>query len=191
MQDIKGSNAIHFVNPKFYLQLFNIKTYHNTHIRFILGGVSCPAGSSGNGGNCQCDNATGWNEGQWKSPWCYDGACYTGQSHDECKDKKNGHPLGDGTWCWNKERNTQCPASGGVTCPAGGRGSGGECQCEKAIGGTEGQWRTPWCYDGVCYTGQAYDGCKDKKNGHPLGDGTWCWNQERNTRCPTTSGRIV
>ena len=157
----------------------------------MLGSVSCPAGSRGNGGECQCEKAIGGTEGQWKDPWCYDGACYTGQPYDECKDKKNGHPLGDGTWCWNKERNTQCPASGGVTCPAGGRGSGGECQCEKAIGGTEGQWRTPWCYDGVCYTGQAYDECKDKKNGHPLGDGTWCWNQERNTRCPTTSGMIV
>jgi len=71
----------------------------------------CPAGNRGTGGICDCTNANGWTEGQWKKPWCYEGQCYTGQAYDECIGKPNGYDLKDGTWCWNEERNTACPAT--------------------------------------------------------------------------------
>ena len=76
-------------------------------------------------------------------------------------------------------------------CDAGSNGAGGACDCTTAKGLTEGEWRQPWCHQGKCYTGQAYDKCVGKSNGHALGDGTWCWNAERNTECPTTTGKIT
>ena len=42
--------GIHFDSIPYCMDIFNIETYHNIHIHFILGGVSCPAGSRGNGG---------------------------------------------------------------------------------------------------------------------------------------------
>lgn len=70
-------------------------------------------------------------------------------------------------------------------CHAGTRGSGGECNCTKAVGWIDGEWWNPWCYEGRCYTGQYYDECVGIANGNSLGDGTWCWNEARNTECPT------
>ena len=29
---------------------------------------------------------------------------------DICKEKPNMHPLGDGTWCFEGRRDTECPA---------------------------------------------------------------------------------
>ena len=70
--------------------------------------VKCPSGERGTGGICDCTNAKEWIEGQWWRPWCHEGKCYTGQKYDECIGKNNSHPLGDGTWCFNEERNTEC-----------------------------------------------------------------------------------
>ena len=84
-----------------------------------------------------------------------------------------------------------------VTCPAGDQGSGGTCDCSKAEGWKENEWRTPWCYKGNCYTGQEYDRCKNKKyskkNKYDLDDGTWCHKArggERHTRCNLSSGNV-
>ena len=74
-------------------------------------------------------------------------------------------------------------------CAAGSKGPGGACDCRTAKGVNEGKWREPWCHEGKCYTGQAYNDCVGKSNGHKLGDKTWCFNGERNTKCPTTPGK--
>jgi len=149
--------------------------------------VYCPAGERGAGGLCICEDAIGHADGEWRQPTCYEGACYNNQAYELCIGQENGHAFGDGTWCWNQLRSTQCPTSNGVICPAGTRSAGGACNCTAAVGYVEGAWRTPWCYEGSCYTGQASEQCIGADNGHPLGDGTWCWGQERNTRCPTAS----
>jgi len=70
-------------------------------------------------------------------------------------------------------------------CHAGTRGKGGQCNCAAAIGWVDGEWWNPWCYEGRCYTGQVYNDCVGQANGASLGDGTWCWNEDRNTECPT------
>jgi len=71
-----------------------------------------------------------------------------------------------------------------VICPAGKKGSGGVCRCNKAAVWKEGPWMTPYCDNGLCKTKQPYKKCEGK-NGHPLGDGTWCWGDKRRTWCPT------
>ena len=73
-------------------------------------------------------------------------------------------------------------------CHAGTRGKGGQCNCAAAIGWVDGEWWNPWCYEGRCYTGQVYNDCVGQANGASLGDGTWCWNEDRNTECPTETG---
>ena len=70
--------------------------------------MNCPSGNRGTGGICDCTNAKGWIDGQWWTPWCHEGKCYTGQEYDKCINKSNTHPLGDGTWCFNEARNTNC-----------------------------------------------------------------------------------
>ena len=78
----------------------------------------------------------------------------------------------------------------GVTiCAPGDRGQGGNCDCSKANGWEEGKWPTRICYEGACYARQEYDQCKGKDNGYRLGDGTWCWVGQRDTKCSTTSGK--
>ena len=54
----------------------------------------------------------------------------------------------------------------------------------------EGSWQPPTCHEGVCYMGQTYNECTGKGNGHPVGDGTWCWEEKRYTKCPTDKGRV-
>ena len=83
-----------------------------------------------------------------------------------------------------------------MTCPAGERGSGGTCNCSEAKGWKEDdEWKTPWCFEGICYSGQDYEECKHKdystKDNYPLNDGTWCHKGERNTECPTSSGNVI
>ena len=84
-----------------------------------------------------------------------------------------------------------------MTCKSGEKGPGGNCECKEAIGWKNGEWKTPWCFQGFCYTSQAYDKCKNKdnstSNNYALNDGTWCQlsgirKGERITRCPTSSG---
>ena len=57
---------------------------------------------------CYCGNAARWSEGGWSDPWCHQGKCYSGKADDRCKNKTNGHQLGDGTWCWTERRDTRC-----------------------------------------------------------------------------------
>ena len=75
-------------------------------------GLSCPGGEKGPGGNCLCSQALGKDQGQWGDPFCHQGLCIIQQltSGDHCKAKPMGlHGLKDGTWCWNKKRQTACP----------------------------------------------------------------------------------
>ena len=53
---------------------------------------------------------------------------------------------------------TDKPA-GPLVCPAGNRGSGGECSCDSVPGWDGsvkdgGSWDGPWCFQGACYAGQ-------------------------------------
>ena len=65
---------------------------------------------------CDCTRATGWIKGEWRDPVCYEGNCYSGQNYVACEGKgllSNPENLGDGTWCFNEERNTQCQTDPG------------------------------------------------------------------------------
>ena len=93
------------------------KIIHNSYFQlalFILADaeVKCDSGEEGNGGTCICSKAVGWAVGKWETPVCHKGACYAGQSYDECKGKSNGHLVGDGTFCYYQKRYTKCPTSG-------------------------------------------------------------------------------
>ena len=60
---------------------------------------------------CDCSKAPGWTVGEWLDPWCHEGKCYSGSKvSEDCKGKSNGHQIGDGTWCWDGRRDTQCHA---------------------------------------------------------------------------------
>ena len=51
----------------------------------------------------------------------------------------------------------------------------------------------PWCYEGKCNSGQDYDGCIGKgldSTAEVLGDGTWCFNERRDTECVAVPGNI-
>ena len=74
-------------------------------------GLSCPGGEKGPGGNCLCSQALGKDQGQWGAPFCHQGLCIIQQlTSDHCKAKPMGlHGLKDGTWCWNKKRQSACP----------------------------------------------------------------------------------
>ena len=74
--------------------------------------TKCPYGGDPNT-VCDCGNAPGWVKGVWPDPWCYGGKCYSGIAHVDCTGKDNGHPLGDGTWCYDGRRDTECPAVAG------------------------------------------------------------------------------
>ena len=67
----------------------------------------------GRGGLCNCKEAPGWDDGNWSNPKCHEGNCYAGQYYDECKGKDNLYSLGDGTWCWDEKRSTECSISSG------------------------------------------------------------------------------
>jgi len=75
----------------------------------------CPAGNRGGGGYCNCAGAIGWVAGEWLvnggQGWCYEGKCYTGQPYAACEGTGNdfGGSLGDGTWCYDSRRDTECP----------------------------------------------------------------------------------
>jgi len=182
------------------------------------GPLVCPAGNRGSGGECSCDSVPGWDGsvkdgGSWDGPWCFQGACYAGQSTEKClanngtdcapcNGKDNGHSLGDGTWCYNGRRDTQCKTSNPKVCPGGKRNpKGGECNCDdpsvfshnvyKKVLADGGKWREPWCWEGQCYTRQASGPGSDlcvgkgvgKKFGGGLGDGSWCFNERRDITC--------
>ena len=77
----------------------------------------CDAGDKGPGGVCDCINEPGWIEDIWWNPWCHKGMCITHMKlpYEECHGKPNGTGLGDGTWCWNEQRNKRCPTIQGKT----------------------------------------------------------------------------
>jgi len=125
-----------------------------------------------------------------------------GTDCEPCKGKDNGHSLGDGTWCWNGRRDTQCKTSNPKVCLGGKRNpKGGECNCDdprvfshnvyKKVLADGGKWREPWCFEGQCYTRQASGPGSDlcvgkgvgKKFGGGLGDGSWCFNERRDITC--------
>ena len=55
-----------------------------------------------------------------------------------------------------------------------------------------GEWLDPWCHEGKCYSGsKVYKDCKGKSNGHQIGDGTWCWDGRRDTRCPAIESNNI
>jgi len=86
-----------------------------------------------------------------------------------------------------------CTPMVATVCDAGDKGTGGVCNCTNAPGWTEGNWWKPWCHQGMCLTGMKlpYEECFGKLNGTGLGDGTWCWDEKRNTRCPTIPGKTT
>ena len=76
-------------------------------------------------------------------------------------------------------------------CHAGTKGKGGQCDCSAVKGWVEGAlnpWMHPYCYEGKCYTTQPYWGCVGALNGVSLGDGTWCFNEDRAAECKTETG---
>ena len=61
------------------------------------------------GGRCDCSNATGLNETEeWTLICDYGGPCFTEQEYEWCVGKDDRRPVGDGTWCYNDKRRTQC-----------------------------------------------------------------------------------
>ena len=74
---------------------------------------TCPNGAKDPQEACDCSKAPGWVAGKWKDPWCYKGRCFTGQEFKDCDGKEDGHPIGDGTWCFKSRRDTECPAHTG------------------------------------------------------------------------------
>ena len=72
--------------------------------------ITCPAGVKGSGGLCQCEKTSVWNEGKWEPPRCNKGFCIMSQINSKCNGKKNGHQMGDQTWCWNGKRSSRCPS---------------------------------------------------------------------------------
>ena len=81
-----------------------------------LGNFTCPAGSIGQGGRCDCRWAPGWNQFDWKHE-CIDGICYASQDYPLCYGKDPWHPVGDGTVCYENKRYTYCYTITGITTP--------------------------------------------------------------------------
>ena len=73
-------------------------------------------------------------------------------------------------------------------CPPGTKGPGGICQCSTM---EDGPWSEPKCNKGLCKANQDYEDCVGKKNGTMIGDGFWCWNNKRGTRCPMIPSNYV
>ena len=107
---------------QWFVRYFNLYLWCSLHWLFCLfnladANVECDAGEKGAGGVCNCNEAAGWDEGKWETPVCHKGNCYAGQSYEECGGKDNGHPIGDGTFCWDQKRYTQCSTSGENNLP--------------------------------------------------------------------------
>ena len=77
------------------------------------------------------------------------------------------------------------------SCPNGKSDPKEACDCSKAPGWVEGQWKDAWCHGGKCFSGQEFSECKGKDDGYDLGDSTWCFKGQRDTSCPTTDGNII
>ena len=68
-------------------------------------------------------------------------------------------------------------------CPASYSSFGGRCDCSNASGWSEmGGW-TIGCYYSECFAEQEYDGCVGIKDNRPVGDGTSCFDNKRQTKC--------
>ena len=60
------------------------------------------------GGRCDCSDAPGWTEtGGWAIKCDYV-QCFGVQEYGLCIGKESYEPLGDGTWCENEKRHTNC-----------------------------------------------------------------------------------
>jgi hypothetical protein len=81
------------------------------------------------------------------------------------------------------------------------------CNCADAEWWVAGEWSAPWTHAGECYTGQPYAACEGLSGPASLpefggaldgatpedapwsataGTTTWCWNSERQMKCPGT-----
>ena len=78
---------------------------------------------------------------------------------------------------------------GFITCPSGNKGTGGICRCDKDGIWTQGAWIV-YCNEGLCKAKQSYKECLWQKNNFKIGDGSFCWDQERHFKCQTTSGNL-
>ena len=57
---------------------------------------------------CDCRNANGWSEeGGWTIGCNYHG-CFAEQEYNACVGIKDKRPVGDGTWCYDNKRQTEC-----------------------------------------------------------------------------------
>ena len=61
--------------------------------------------------------------------------------------------------------------------------------CSRAAAWTEGKWETPECDQGRCFMVQAFEECKGKDDYYDLKDGTFCHDEKRNSRCPTSGSK--
>ena len=75
--------------------------------------TKCPNDATDPNTACDCGKAPGWVKGVWPDPWCWGGKCYSGMASVNCTGRDNGHSLGDGTWCFDGRRDTECPANAG------------------------------------------------------------------------------
>ena len=60
------------------------------------------------GGRCNCSNSAGWTEAGGWMMYCGQDHCYSQQEYDFCIGKSDYHDLGDGTWCDDDRRHTEC-----------------------------------------------------------------------------------
>ena len=66
------------------------------------------------------------------------------------------------------------------------------CSRSNATGWTNTETWTLICeYGGPCFSEQEYDWCVGKDNRRPVGDGTWCYNDKRRTKCDTIIERGI
>ena len=82
----------------------------------FLGNITCPAGSLGQGGQCDCRWSPGWNQFDWETK-CDEGTCYAVQDYDWCVGKDQWTPIGDGTFCIENKRRTHCFTITEITTP--------------------------------------------------------------------------
>ena len=76
------------------------------------GFTTCPSGNKGPGGVCRCEEDGLWTQGSW-TVYCGNGVCKAKQPYKECPYVKNGFQIGDGSFCWDKERHFKCPMTSG------------------------------------------------------------------------------
>ena len=89
------------------------------HSSFYIENGICAPDVNTLGGRCDCSNAPGWIENDGWMIYCAGDRCYSKQEFAYCIDKEgsngNKHPVGDGTWCEDDLRHTECRLVKGKT----------------------------------------------------------------------------